>query len=103
MSVELDIKLDEKIVKEIKKPSKYKVIFLNDDATPMEWVVSLLVTVFKHTQSSAEQITMTIHSEGSGVVGIYSYEIAEVRATEATTLSRNHGFPLQIKVEETDE
>lgn len=103
MSVELDIKLDEKIVKEIKMPRKYKVIFLNDDATPMEWVVSLLVTVFKHTQSSAEQITMTIHSEGSGVVGIYSYEIAEVRANEATTLSRNHGFPLQIKVEETDE
>lgn len=95
-----DVQLDEKIKQEIKKPSRYKVVFLNDEATPMEWVISLLISVFKHSQVAAEEITMTIHTEGSGVVGVYSYEIAEVKATEATTLSRNQGFPLQIKVEE---
>ena len=98
-----DIKLDEKIKKVVKQPSRYKVLFLNDSATPMEWVVDLLITIFKHSQQSAEEITMTIHTEGSGVVGIYSYEIAEIRAHEATTLSRNHGFPLQIKIEENEE
>ena len=103
MSTDLDVKLDEKIKKEIKEPSKYKVIFLNDSATPMEWVVDLLITIFKHSQQSAEEITMTVHTEGSGIVGIYSYEIAEARAHEATTLSRNHGFPLQIKIEENKE
>jgi ATP-dependent Clp protease adaptor protein ClpS len=95
--------LDEKIKKVVKQPSRYKVLFLNDSATPMEWVVDLLITIFKHSQQSAEEITMTIHTEGSGVVGIYSYEIAEIRAHEATTLSRNHGFPLQIKIEENEE
>tara|TARA_B110000305_G_scaffold238853_1_gene305216 strand:- start:2589 stop:2900 length:312 start_codon:yes stop_codon:yes gene_type:complete len=103
MSVDLDIKLDEKIKRVVKHPSKYKVIFLNDSATPMEWVVELLITIFKHSQQSAEEITMTIHTEGSGVVGIYSFEIAECRAHEATTLSRNHGFPLQIKIEENEQ
>ena len=103
MSVDLDIKLDEKIKKVVKQPSRYKVLFLNDTATPMEWVVDLLITIFKHSQQSAEEVTMTIHTEGSGVVGIYSYEIAEIRAHEATTLSRNHGFPLQIKIEENEE
>ena len=98
----VDIQLDEKIKQEIKKPSRYKVVFLNDEATPMEWVVSLLISVFKHSQAAAEEITMTIHTEGSGVVGVYSYEIAEVKATEATTLSRNQGFPLQIRVEENE-
>jgi ATP-dependent Clp protease adaptor protein ClpS len=95
-----DVQLDEKITQKIEKPSKYKVVFLNDETTPMEWVVSLLISVFKHSQASAEEITMTIHTEGSGIVGVYSYEIAEVKATEATTLSRNNGFPLLVKVEE---
>jgi len=98
----VDVQLDEKIKQEIKKPSQYKVVFLNDAATPMEWVVSLLISVFKHSQAVAEEITMTIHTEGSGVVGVYSYEIAEVKAAEATTLSRNQGFPLQIRVEENE-
>jgi ATP-dependent Clp protease adaptor protein ClpS len=103
MSVDLDIKLDEKITQEIKEPSKYKVVFINDEQTPMEWVVFLLTNIFRHSQLSAEELTMQIHTEGSGIVGIYSYEIAEIKATEATTASRNKGFPLQIKLEEADE
>lgn len=102
MSVDIleDIKIDERISADVREPGKYKVIFLNDDKTPVEWVVELLVTIFKHSQTSAEQITLTIHTEGSGVVGTYSFEIAESKANEATQASRSRGFPLQIKLEE---
>lgn len=94
-----DIKLDEKIKKETELPRRYKVIVMNDDQTPMEWVISILTTIFKHTQSQAEQLTLTIHSEGSAIAGIYSYEIAEQKSVEATMLSRNNGFPLAMKLE----
>jgi len=94
------VNIDEKIKKETRVPSKYKVVFLNDDKTPIEWVIDLLRKVFKHTQETAEQLTLTIHTEGSGVAGIYTYEIAEQKSIEATTLSRNAGFPLVIKIEE---
>lgn len=94
-----DIKIDEKIKKIDAIPPKFKVVFLNDDSTPMEWVIELLMGLFKHTRDNAEKITLTIHSEGSGVVGVYSHEIAEQKAIEATNASRNKGFPLRIKIE----
>jgi ATP-dependent Clp protease adaptor protein ClpS len=100
MSTSTDVVIDEKIKKETKEPPKYKVIFLNDDSTPMEWVIEILKQIYKHSQTSAEQITMTIHTEGASVVGIYSYEIAEQKMTETINASRNHGFPLAVKVEE---
>ena len=94
------IVLDEKIQKQSNEPPKYKVIFINDDKTPVEWVVSVLTQIFKHTNDTAEKITLTIHTEGSGVAGIYTYEIAEQKVIEATNASRNHGFPLQIRMEQ---
>ena len=100
MSVETEIVLDEKVDLEVKEPKRYKVVFLNDDSTPMEFVIDILIKIFKHTDETARDLTMQIHNEGSGVVGIYTYEIAEQKAVETTTLSRNHGFALQIKVEE---
>lgn len=100
MSTQADVTLDEKIVKQPLMPRKYKVVMLNDDSTPMEWVVSLLTEIFKHSVSSAEKIMLTIHSEGSAVVGIYTFEIAEQKSVEAMTLSRNNGFPLQLNLEE---
>ena len=100
MSTQADVKLDEKIVKQPLMPRKYKFVMLNDDSTPMEWVVSLLTEIFKHSVSSAEKIMLTIHSEGSAVVGIYTFEIAEQKSVEAMTLSRNNGFPLQLNLEE---
>lgn len=100
MSTETDIVLDEKIKKEIKNPPKYKVILLNDDTTPMEWVIEVLKQIFKHSQNSAEQITMTIHTEGAGIVGTYSYEIAEQKMSETVHASRSRGFPLAVKLEE---
>lgn len=84
---------------DVLKPSKYKVIVLNDDKTPIEFVIAMLMKVFKHTPSAAEAITMKIHNEGSAVAGIYSYEIAEQKVIEGTNLAREHGFPLLIKAE----
>jgi len=95
-----DIQIDEKIKKVSHEPIKYKVVLLNDDQTPVDWVVKVLTQIFKHTNETAEKITLTIHTEGSGVAGIYTFEIAEQKSIEATTASRNHGFPLQIKLEE---
>lgn len=100
MSTNIDIVLDEKIKITEKEPRQYKVIFLNDDTTPMEFVVTVLMEIFKHSADTAENITMTIHNEGSGVVGIYSYEIAEQKSIETTALARNHGFTLQVRLEE---
>jgi ATP-dependent Clp protease adaptor protein ClpS len=96
---DVEVKIDEKIKKRAVEPPKYKVVFLNDDQTPIEWVIGLLIDVFKHTNETAEQITLTIHTEGSGVAGTYSYEIAEQKAIESTTASRNQGFPLQIRID----
>jgi len=95
-----DIQIDEVVKKKAEEPLRYKVVLLNDDQTPVEWVIKVLTDIFKHTNDTAEKITLTIHNEGSGVAGIYTYEIAEQKVIEATTESRNHGFPLQIKLEE---
>ena len=95
-----DVKLDERISVNLKEPKKFKVIFLNDDSTPMEFVMEVLKNIYKHTDDTATKLTMEIHSEGSGIVGVYSHEIAEMKATETVSLSRNHGFQLQIKIEE---
>ena len=94
-----DVQIDEKIKQTVKEPSKYRVVFHNDDKTPMEFVVELLKTTFRHSPETAEQITLKIHNEGTATVGVYVYEIAESKGVEATTLSRSHGFPLVITVE----
>ena len=93
------VKIDEKIKHVISEPPKFKVVMLNDDATPMDWVIDVLKTIFKHTESTAKELTLTIHEEGSGVAGIYTYEIAEQKSIEAVNASRERGFPLQIKVD----
>jgi ATP-dependent Clp protease adaptor protein ClpS len=84
----------------IKEPKKYRVIVLNDDITPMEFVVALLINVFNHDEAEAVNLTMMIHQEGSAVAGTYSYEIAEQKGIEATELARSDGFPLQFKIEQ---
>ena len=97
-----DVDIDEKIKRIVKEPSKYNVIMLNDDATPMEWVMGVLKEIFKHSDEDSEALTMTIHNDDSVVVGTYKYEIAEQKSVEAVSASRNHGFPLQLKVEEAE-
>lgn len=95
-----DIQLDEKVKVTIQEPKNWKVILLNDDSTPMEFVISLLIEIFKHTHASASDIMLQVHETGSGIAGTYSFEIAEAKAVESTTLARTNGWPLQIKLEE---
>jgi ATP-dependent Clp protease adaptor protein ClpS len=95
-----EVVIDEKIKQEFQEPLRYKVVLLNDDQTPMEWVIDVLMTIFKHSESTAKELTLTIHNEGSGIAGIYTYEIAEQKSIEAVSASRERGFPLQIRVDE---
>ena len=97
--IETQINIEEKIKETIFEPKKYKVVLLNDDATPMDFVVEILVTIFHHAEKTAQDLTMNIHKNGSAIVGIYSYEIAEQKAVETTKISREHGFPLQVAIE----
>lgn len=83
---------------EIEEPSKYKVIFLNDDYTPVEFVIRVLIDIFNKTTDVAVDITEVIHNRGSAVVGIYPYEIAEQKVVEATYAARGNKHPLQIKM-----
>jgi len=101
MNSDVDIKIDETIKHVVKEPGKYNVIMLNDDQTPMDWVIEILKQVFRHSDASAETLTMNIHNEGSAVIGTYKYEIAEQKTVEAINASRNHGFLLQLKIEES--
>ncbi len=97
--LEKQINVKEKVEKDIKEPSKYKVIFMNDNETPMDFVVSILTAIFRHTEKTAQELTMKIHNDGQAVVGIYSFEIAEQKAVEGTKLARENGYPLQIAVD----
>lgn len=102
MSADVDVVIDEKIENITKEPSKYNVIMVNDDFTPIDWVIDVLKTIFKHSDANAENLTMTIHNEGSAVVGTFQYEIAEQKSLETTNLSRSNGFPLVVKLEEVN-
>ena len=83
-------------------PSMYDVIFLNDDYTPMDFVIHILMSMFGHDEMTAENVTHRIHDNGQGVAGSYFLEIAEQKASEATLMSRQNEFPLQIKVVKHD-
>jgi len=98
--VTTDVRLDEKIKIEVREPKKWNVVFLNDDHTPMEFVIGILIEIYKHSAETAQSITLQIHEKGSGIAGTYSYEIAEIKVVETTNLARANGFPLQIKLEE---
>lgn len=99
MSTDIAIDIEEEIKETVLHPAKYKVIFMNDDSTPMDFVVEVLIEIFRHSEVTAQDLTMKIHNDGSAVVGTYSYEIAEQKAIETTKLSREHGFPLQVAIE----
>jgi ATP-dependent Clp protease adaptor protein ClpS len=99
MSTDVDVQIDEKIEINITEPTKYKVVMLNDDQTPMEWVIHVLTVIYDHSQETAEKLTLQIHNEGSAIVGIYSYEIAEQKSVETINASRDRGFPLQVRID----
>jgi ATP-dependent Clp protease adaptor protein ClpS len=81
------------------EPPMFKIIYLNDNATPMEFVIETLIDSFNYNSETAEKITMDIHHEGSAVVAVLPYEIAEQKGIEITVQARNNNYPLQIKLE----
>lgn len=95
-----EITVEEKVVVTLQLPKLWKVIFLNDDQTPMELVIDLLTDIFRHNETKAKDITLEIHEQGSAVAGVYSFEIAEQKGMEATTVARSNGSPLRITVEQ---
>ena len=88
-----------KVNTDIKEPSLFKVIYLNDDVTTMEFVVDSLMEHFKYNAETAIQLTETINSTGSSVVAVLPFELAEQKGTEVTLEARANGFPLAIKIE----
>lgn len=99
MSTKTNVVLDEKVEQIVTEPDMVKVIMLNDEVTPVDFVVQLLIQIFKHSAVTAKEITLKIHTEGSGIVGEYSYEIAEQKTKEAVEESRSRGYPLQVRME----
>jgi ATP-dependent Clp protease adaptor protein ClpS len=99
MASDTAVEKKNKATDKIREPGKYKVIVCNDDVTPVNFVVSMLVAVFRHTEKAALELTLSIHNSGSAVAGIFSYEVAEQKALDGTNLARANGYPLIIKVE----
>ena len=85
---------------EIKPPPLYKVVLMNDDYTPMEFVVMLLEKLFGMERDKATRIMLHVHTRGKGVCGIYTYEIAETKVAQVNEYSRRHQHPLLCKLEE---
>ena len=85
---------------DIKEPSKYKVIYINDETTTVDFVIQSLISVFDFDEPEATAITQKIHEDGSAIVAVLPYEIAEQKGIEVTMLARSHGFPLAIKLEQ---
>ena len=83
----------------VKRPPLYKVLLLNDDFTPMEFVVHVLERFFSINHDKAVQIMLAVHKEGVAVVGIYSHEIAETKVTQVMDYSRKNQHPLQCTME----
>ena len=82
-----------------KKPSMYKVLMLNDDYTPMEFVVHILERFFNKNRQEATRIMLHVHNRGVGVCGVYTYEVAETKVTQVMDFARQHQHPLQCTLE----
>lgn len=82
-----------------KKPSLYKVLLLNDDYTPMEFVVHVLEKYFTKGREEATRIMLHVHRKGVGICGVFTYEVAETKMTQVMDFARQHGHPLQCTME----
>ena len=87
-------------VVELKEPPMYFCVLLNDDYTPMDFVVNILMEVFNKNQDEAQKIMLDVHQNGRGVCGIYTYEIAETKVKQTEILAEKNGFPLSCIIEE---
>lgn len=94
---DIKIKINPNIA--LAEPPLYRVIYMNDEVTSMNFVVNSLIGYFNYNQDTATSLTENIHQQGSAIVAVLPYEIAEQRGIEVTLDARSQGFPLQVKVE----
>ncbi len=88
-----------KVREKTKKPSMYRVLLMNDDYTPMEFVVSILMGIFKKTQEEATTIMLNVHQTGIGTCGVYTFEVAETKVTQVMDAAKRNQHPLQCTLE----
>ena len=86
---------------EPKEPDEYKVLLINDDFTTMEFVVSVIMTVFHKSLPESTRIMLDVHKKGKGTVGVYSYDIAVTKINQVHQLARQNGFPLKCTMEKS--
>lgn len=84
---------------DLQEPPMFKLIYINDNQTSMEFVIDSLIEHFDYSHSTAEKITLDIHEAGSAVVAVLPYELAEQKGIEVTVSARSSGYPLQVRVE----
>ena len=94
-----DLVVDEARPK-VKRPPLYKVVLINDDYTPMDFVVEVLQTFFRMDRTKATQVMLHVHTRGKGICGVFTYEIAETKVAQVNEFSRQHQHPLLCTLEE---
>ena len=102
MSQQTVVKPRTKVTPKTQRPPLYKVILLNDDFTPREFVVKVLEAVFRMSESQAYAVMMTAHRRGACVIAVYTRDVAETKAKEATELGKANGFPLYFTTEKEE-
>ena len=90
----------ERVKVQKKEPSLYKVVLLNDDYTTMEFVIGVLESVFDKSPAEAYRIMLNVHVNGSGIAGVYPWEVADTKAATVLSLARQAGYPLKAVTEE---
>jgi len=100
-NAQTDVEVSQKIKPklDLAPPPLYNVIYMNDETTTMEFVVMSLIEIFNHSEENSHLLCTKIHTDGSAVVAVLPYELAEQKGVEATVLARNNGFPLLIRLE----
>ena len=96
---DLDLKPKTKVIPKTEKPKLYKVMLLNDDYTPREFVVLVLKSEFRMTEEQAYRVMITAHRKGLCVVAVFTKDIAETKASRATDMAQSKGYPLQFTTE----
>lgn len=90
---------DEEQEQRLEPPSQYAVVLINDDYTPMDFVVRVLQEVFRMDESAASQVMLEVHKKGKGVAGVYTHEIAETKQAQALNFARKNQHPLMVVLE----
>lgn len=94
-----DVKTEIKKNLDLKEPPMFKVIYINDNQTTLEFVIQSLIDHFRYSYETAEKITIDIHEQGAATVAVLPYEIAEQKGIEVTLNARSNGYPLQVRLE----